>query len=66
MKRKVEEIRQLNVADIHQKVAALEKELYGLRYQYQTSRVEKPHRFTQIRKEIVIKEFYQVITCQFF
>jgi len=52
MKRKVEEIRQLNITDIHQKVAALEKELYGMRYQSHASRVEKPHRFLQIRREI--------------
>ncbi len=52
MKRKTDEIRQLSVYDIHQKISALEKELYGIRYQSQTSRVEKPHRFTQIRREI--------------
>lgn len=52
MKQKPEEIRQLAIADIKQKVESLEKELYGLRYQSQTSRVEKPHRFTELRREI--------------
>lgn len=52
MRRKSEEIRQLHVTDIKQKVESLEKELYGLRYQSQTSRVEKPHRFTELRREI--------------
>ena len=52
MRRKSEEIRQLHVTDIKQKVESLEKELYNLRYQSQTSRGEKPHRFTELRREI--------------
>ena len=52
MRKKAEEIKQLDAADIKQKVSSLEKELYNLRYQVQTSRVEKPHRFKELRKEI--------------
>ena len=52
MKRKNEEIRQLTIPEIMQKVSDLQKEIYAMRYQSQTSRVEKPHRFRQIRKEI--------------
>lgn len=52
MKRKAEEIRQLDIVDIKQKIDAREKELYNLRYRAQTSRVEKPHRFKELRKEI--------------
>ena len=52
MKRKVEEMRQLDISDIKQKIDALEKEIYNLKYQAQTSRVEKPHRFKELRKEI--------------
>ena len=52
MKRKVEEISQLEIPDIQQKIDALEKEIYNLRYKAQTSRVEKPHRFKELRKEI--------------
>ena len=51
-KRKTEEIRQLGTADIQQKIDTFEKELYGLKYQSETSRVEKPHRFKELRKQI--------------
>ena len=46
MSRKVEELKQMDVSDIRQKVENLEKELYSVKCQSQTSRVEKPHRFT--------------------
>ena len=52
MKQKIDEIRHLDITDMRQKIEALEKELYNLRYQAQTSRVEKPHRFKEMRKEI--------------
>ena len=52
MTRKTDEIRGLDVADIKQKIDTLEKELYNLRYQSETSRVEKPHRFKELQKEI--------------
>ncbi len=52
MKRRLEEITQLDIPDIKQKIVALEKELYSLRYKAQTSRVEKPHRFKELRKDI--------------
>ena len=52
MKLKTEEIRQLGIPDIRGKINALEKEIYNLRHQAQASRVEKPHRFSELRKEI--------------
>lgn len=52
MKKKIDELRQLDITDIKQKIEALGKELYNLRYQSQTSKVEKPHRFKELRKEI--------------
>jgi large subunit ribosomal protein L29 len=52
MKRKAEEIRQFDIIEIKQKIDTLEKERYNLRYQSQTSKVEKPHRFKKLRKEI--------------
>jgi len=52
MRKKTEEIKQLDAADIKQKRSSFEKELYSLRYQAQTSRIEKPHRFKELRKEI--------------
>lgn len=52
MKLKPQDIRQLEIIVIKQKIETLEKELYNLRYQSQTSRVEKPHRFKEVHKEI--------------
>ena len=52
MKLKIKDIDQLAIADIKQKINTIEKELYGLRYKAQTSRVEKPHRFKELRKDI--------------
>ena len=52
MKIKTDELRQLQIDDIRQKVDALEKELYNMRYQSQTSRVEKPHKIKELRRAI--------------
>lgn len=52
MKQKVDEIRELDISEIRERIVNLEKELYNLRYQAHTSRVEKPHRFKELRKEI--------------
>ena len=52
MKQKINEIRELAISDIKQKIEVLEKEIYGLRYQAQASRVEKPHRFKEMQKQI--------------
>lgn len=52
MKKKIGELKQLDIADLKQKRHSLEKELYDLRYQAQMSRVEKPHRFKELHKEI--------------
>ena len=54
MTKKAEEIRQLDINDIQQRIEGLEKELYGLRYQSQTSRVDKPHKFKALRREIAV------------
>ena len=51
---KINEIRQLDTNEMRQKVEALEKELYDLRYQANTAQVEKPHRIKLIRKEIAV------------
>jgi len=52
MKQKLDEMRQLDISDIKQKIDALEKDVYNLRYQAQTSRAEKPHKFKELRKKI--------------
>ena len=52
MKIKLDEVRQLQIDDIKQKIDGFEKELYNLRQLSQTSRVEKPHIIQELRKAI--------------
>ncbi len=52
MKQRLQDLRQLEISDIRLKISTLEKEIYALRHQMQTSRLEKPHRFKALRKEI--------------
>ncbi|MBU4376805.1 MAG: 50S ribosomal protein L29 [Candidatus Omnitrophica bacterium] len=54
MKAKINELRQLDANEMREKVDAMEKELYNLRYQASTSQVEKPHRIKEIRREIAV------------
>ena len=54
MNSKVNELRQLDANEMQLKIEALEKELYDLRYQANTSQVEKPHRIKEIRREIAV------------
>jgi large subunit ribosomal protein L29 len=54
MRPKTSEMRQLDVPEMRQKIEALEKELYELRYQANSSQVEKPHRIKRIRREIAV------------
>jgi len=51
---KINEIRQLDANEMRQKVEAMQKELYDLRYQADTARVEKPHKIKLIRREIAV------------
>ncbi len=51
---KINEIRQMDMSEMRQKVETMQKELYDLRYQADTSRVEKPHRIRLIRREIAV------------
>lgn len=51
---KINEIRQLDMSEMRQKVETMQKELYDLRYQADTSRVEKPHRIRLIRRGIAV------------
>jgi large subunit ribosomal protein L29 len=54
MKTKINEMRQLDISEMQEKIEALEKELYNLRYQASTSQVEKPHRIKEVRREIAV------------
>lgn len=49
---KMSEIRNLEVSEINEKVRGLRKELFDLKLEKHTATLEKPHRLTQIRKDI--------------
>lgn len=49
---KIKDIRALSPDDLKQKVTALKKELYALRYQRRIGRVERPSQFSSIKKDI--------------
>jgi len=58
---KANELRNMTVDEIRQKIEALKKELYNMRTEVKAGRIEKPHRIHQTRKDIarcetVIKE----------
>ncbi|HOX54724.1 MAG: 50S ribosomal protein L29 [Candidatus Omnitrophica bacterium] len=49
---KIKEIRDLSTDDINQKKNDLKKQLYALNYDRKVGRVEKPHMFSLIKKDI--------------
>ena len=49
---KTKELRGLSEEDLLLKQKGLKKELFALYYQRKMGRVEKPHRFQQLRKDI--------------
>ena len=49
---KANELRNMTADEINMKVEGLKKELFGLRTEAETGRVEKPHRMRFVRKDI--------------
>lgn len=49
---KANELRNMTVDEILQKVETLKKELYNLRTEAKAGRIEKPHKLSQARKDI--------------
>ncbi|MDP3142642.1 MAG: 50S ribosomal protein L29 [Candidatus Omnitrophota bacterium] len=49
---KIKELRDLSKEDLTQKEKTFWEELYNLNYQRRFGRVEKPHRFRQLKKDI--------------
>ncbi|HPM43223.1 MAG: 50S ribosomal protein L29 [Candidatus Omnitrophica bacterium] len=49
---KANELRNMTVDEITQKMEAFKKELYQLRTEAKAGRIEKPHRISQARKDI--------------
>ena len=53
MKRaQLNELRSLTEEELHDKVHTLKKELFELQFQRASGRVEKPHKFKSIRRDI--------------
>lgn len=58
---KVKELRGVTIAELEQKLYSLKEELFNLRYQAKTGRLEKPSRIRNIKRDIarintIIKE----------
>ena len=49
---KAKELRELTPSEIEQKLLALKEELFNLRYQAKTGRLEKPSRIRNIKRDV--------------
>ena len=49
---KANELRNMTVDEIRQKMEAFKKELYSLRTEAKAGRIEKPHKISEARKDI--------------
>jgi len=49
---KANELRNMTVDEVKQKLESLQKELYGLRTEAKAGRIEKPHKIKEARKDI--------------
>jgi large subunit ribosomal protein L29 len=52
MATKISELRNLTKDELNLKLAGLKVDLFNLRYQAETGRIEKPHRMKQIKRDI--------------
>ena len=60
-KLKLDDIRNMTEAELSQNIASLKEELFKLRWEVQSGRVEKPHRISMAKKKLarihtIIKE----------
>lgn len=49
---KAKDLRALDAEELVQKEKTIKKELYGLNYQRKFGKVEKPARFSQLKKDV--------------
>jgi len=49
---KVNELRNMTIDEIKQKMETLKKDLYNLRTEAEAGRIEKPHKINEARKDI--------------
>ena len=52
MKLKAEDVRNMTVDEIGNKITSLREELFKLRFEQKAGRVEKPHKISQTRKSL--------------
>ncbi len=52
MPAKAENIRNMTEQEIESKIASLQEELFKLRFEKKSGRVEKPHKIREIRRDI--------------
>ena len=49
---KAKDLKVLDIEELMQKEKAIKKELYALKYQRKFGKVEKPARFSQLKKDV--------------
>ena len=49
---KIKEIRELNPAELDQKLVSLKEELFNLRFQHATGQLENPMKIREVKKSI--------------
>jgi len=49
---KASEIRDLNIEEMHRKLADLKEELFNLRFQHETGQLENPQKMKQTKRDI--------------
>ncbi|MEW5774749.1 MAG: 50S ribosomal protein L29 [Thermodesulfobacteriota bacterium] len=49
---KTKELRELSAAELNEKLAESQKELFTLRFQHATAQLEKTHRLPEVKKGI--------------
>ena len=59
---KANEIREMNLEELHRKVNDLKEELFNLRFQHEIGQLENPNKMKQTRRDIarvktIIREF---------
>lgn len=52
MSLKAEDIRNMTADEIKNKILSIKEELFNLRFQQKSGRVEKPHRINEAKREI--------------
>ena len=49
---KANEFREMSVADLQKKIAALKEELFNLRFQHAINQLDNPHKIVDVKRDI--------------